>query len=576
MPEIRVLPEELQNRIAAGEVIERPASVVKELIENSIDAGATEVVVDILNGGRRLIRISDNGRGMEREDALICFYPHATSKISTEEDLFDIRTLGFRGEALSSIASVSRLKILTAPSGSTLGVSQEIHGGELKEVKDVAHSGTTIEVNDLFFNTPARKKFLKSQRTEVYHIVETVTVAGLSHPDVAFFLTIDRAETLMLPVASGIRERVLQIYGEEFLRGLREVKESNSRALISVEGNFRSSRANQYIFVNHRPIRDAALRHAVYSAYDTFLPRDRHPIFFLYLDIVPSEVDFNVHPAKREVRFSDREAVYRTVYNVVREALTGSGEEDADYGVETDDAPDGLQPATRNPQPVTSVSQPATPVLQPAIRNPQPATPDAPLVAESLIKYGNNFRYIYLGDVFVAYTDGRGITLLDHHAAHERILYERLRKGIGLDVTYMLFPKQVRLPAREYKVLLHRLDEIKEMGIEAEDFGHNTLMVRAVPQFLFDADMAGILSDVAFCLIESTASSPIEDIRDRIAKRIACHSSVRGAVMLSHDEIARLLDDLSEAEDPEHCPHGRPTRIHMSLEDLKRMFKRTG
>ncbi len=562
MSEIKVLPEELQNRIAAGEVIERPASVVKELIENSIDAGATGVGVDILNGGRRLIRISDNGRGMEREDALICFYPHATSKISTEEDLFDIRTLGFRGEALSSIASVSRLKILTAPSGLTLGVSLEIHGGELREVREVAHSGTTVEVKDLFFNTPARKKFLKSQRTEVYHIVETVTVAGLSHPDVAFSLTIDRAETLRLPVAGGIRERVLQIYGEEFLGGLMEVNEHNLSALISGEENFRSSRANQYIFVNRRPIRDASLRHAVYSAYDTLLPRDRHPIFFIYLDIAPSEVDFNVHPAKREVRFSDKEAVYRSVYNVVRKALSGSAEEDADYGVETDDAPDGLQPATRNPQPVTSVSQ--------------PATPEVPFVTEPLLKYGSDFKYIYLGDVFVAYTDGRGITLLDHHAAHERILYERLRQGVGLEVTQLLFPKQVRLPAREYNVLIHRLDELKEMGIEAEDFGHNTLMVRAVPGFLFDADMAGIMSDIAFCLIESTAGSPVEDLRDRIAKRIACHSSVRGAVMLSHDEIARLLDDLSAAEDPEHCPHGRPTRIQMSLEDLKRMFKRTG
>ncbi|VAX31874.1 DNA mismatch repair protein MutL [hydrothermal vent metagenome] len=359
-----------------------------------------------------------------------------------------------------------------------------------------------------------------------------------------------------------MRERVLQVYGEEFLRGLREVNESSLKALISVEGNFRSSRANQYIFVNHRPIRDASLRHAVYSAYDTFLPRDRHPLFFLYLDIMPSEVDFNVHPAKREVRFSDREAVYRSVYNAVSGALTGSGEEAADYGFETDDTPDGLQPVTRNPQPATSVQQ----------SSPSEALP----VAESLLNYGNNFNYIYLGDVFVAYTDGRGITLLDHHAAHERILYERLRQGVGLDVTYMLFPKQVRLPAREYNVLLQRLDEIREMGIEAEDFGHNTLMVRAVPQFLFDADMSGILSDIAFCLIESTAGSPVEDIRDRIAKRIACHSSVRGAVMLSHDEIARLLDDLSEAEDPEHCPHGRPTRIHMSLEDLKRMFKRRG
>ncbi|NOZ24909.1 MAG: DNA mismatch repair endonuclease MutL [Nitrospirae bacterium] len=266
MPEITVLPEDLQNRIAAGEVIERPASVVKELVENSIDAGATEIAVEILNGGRRLILVSDNGRGMDREDALLCFHPHATSKISKEEDLFEIRTLGFRGEALSSIASVSRLKITTAPSGSTLGVSLEVHGGEPREVRETVHSGTTVEVRDLFFNTPARRKFLKSPRTEVYHIVETVTVAALSHPEVAFSLTVDRAETLRLPAAGGMRERVLQVYGEEFLGGLREVAAGNIRALISEEGNFRSSRSNQYIFVNQRPVRDASLRHAVYSA----------------------------------------------------------------------------------------------------------------------------------------------------------------------------------------------------------------------------------------------------------------------------------------------------------------------
>ncbi len=559
MPEIVVLSEGLQNRIAAGEVIERPASVVKELVENSIDAGAAEIAVEVLDGGRRLILVSDDGRGMDREDALICFHPHATSKISKEDDLFDIRTLGFRGEALSSIASVSRLKITTAPSGSTLGVSVEVHGGELRDVRESAHTGTTIEVRDLFFNTPARKKFLKSQRTEVYHIVETVTVAALSRPEVAFSLSVDRAETLRLPAAGSIRERILQVYGEEFLRGLREVAGGEVTALISEEGNYRSSRSTQYVFVNRRPVRDASLRHALYSAYDAALPRDRHPIFFLYLDITPSEVDFNVHPAKREVRFRDKEAVYRSVYNAVRGALRGSADEPSGYAEASVDA-------HVEPQPGVTAAD-AVPAHASA----------GSIVSDSLVKYGGDLKYIYLGDVFVAYTDGRGITLLDHHAAHERILYERLLKGgMGLEVTQMLFPRQVKLPAREYRVLLQHIEAIREMGIEAEDFGHDTLMVRAVPRFLFDADIPAILSDIAFCLTEGRTGSPVEEMKKRIAKRIACHGSVRGAVMLSHAEIARLLEDLSAAEDPEHCPHGRPTRIRMSLDDLKRMFRRTG
>ncbi len=557
MPEIRILPRELQNRIAAGEVIERPASVVKELIENALDAGATDISVEILDGGSRMIRVSDNGRGMEREDALICFHPHATSKIEREEDLFEIRTLGFRGEALSSIASVSRLRIVTAPAGSTLGVSVEIEGGEVKRVRESAHVGTTLEVRDLFFNTPARRKFLRSRRTEVYHIVEAVTAAALSQPAVAFSLTVDREETLLLPKGEGVRERVLQVYGEEFLQGLLDVEEDGLRALVSREGVFRSSRANQYIFVNHRPVKDAALRHAVYSAYDTLLPRERHPVFFLYLSVPPSEVDFNVHPAKSEVRFSDKEAVYRLVLGALRSALTGAG------SPQSTEARDGE-------------GEGSTCDVAPRAPAPPPSTTGIPFASEPIDGYVSGFESIYLGDVFVAYTDGRGLTILDHHAAHERILYEKLRSGVGLDVTQMLFPQQVRLPAREYGAIVGRIGDIRSMGIDVEDFGHNTLVVRAVPAFLSGADLPAILSDLAFCLVDHAAGSPVDDLRERLAKRIACHASVRGPVKLRHDEVVRLLEDLSGLEDPEHCPHGRPTRIRMSLDDLRRMFKRTG
>ncbi|NOZ24908.1 MAG: hypothetical protein GXO94_02300 [Nitrospirae bacterium] len=273
-------------------------------------------------------------------------------------------------------------------------------------------------------------------------------------------------------------------------------------------------------------------------------------------------MDFNVHPAKREVRFSDKEAVYRSVYSAVREALRGPAEEASDCVLDSGEAPAGIRPGET--------------WLQAVPPDAQPSTSGVPFVSDPLIRYSGDLRFIYLGDVFVAYTEGRGVTLLDHHAAHERILYERLRRGTDLEVTQMLFPRQVRLAAREYRVLIQHLEALGEMGIEAEDFGHDTLMVRAVPGFMFDADIAGILSDVAFCLIEATAGSPVEELKDRIAKRIACHGSVRGAVMLSHAELSRLLDDLEAAEDPEHCPHGRPTRIRMSIDDLKRMFRRTG
>ncbi|MDQ7786565.1 MAG: DNA mismatch repair endonuclease MutL, partial [Thermodesulfovibrionales bacterium] len=317
MPQIKILPPDLRNKIAAGEVIERPASVVKELIENSIDAGSTDVRIDVLHGGKRLIRISDDGAGMDRDDALLCFERHATSKLAAEPDLFNIRTMGFRGEALSSIASVAKVHLVTGLRENPSGVSVEIQGGEIKEIKDAPSVGTSIEIRDLFYNTPARKKFLKTTGTEIFHIIDTVTKEALSHPGIAFRLTSDNQDTVHFPVSSGRKERIMQVYGEEFLSGLTDVAAETEgikmEAYVTKGGNFRNTRSHQFIFLNTRPIKDPALSSAIYKAYEGILPQGKHPIFFLSLDIDPEKVDVNVHPAKREVRFEDRESIYRFI-----------------------------------------------------------------------------------------------------------------------------------------------------------------------------------------------------------------------------------------------------------------------
>ncbi len=564
MPEINILPEELRNKIAAGEVIERPASVVKELVENSLDAEATEVQIEIRSAGRRLILVSDNGKGMDSIDAQRCIEPHATSKLASEDDLFRIQTLGFRGEALSSIASVSKMTLKTAPLDEAEGTVVEVEGGKVVKTGVIAHRGTTIEVRDLFYNTPARRKFLKSDRTETYHIIETVTEIALVNPDVSFHLKIDGTDTLILPRAEGLRERLFQIYGEEFMQGLLEASSPGVTIFASEEDNFRSRRASQYIFINKRPIRDGYLRNAIYRAYDEALPKDRHPIFFLYLSIPPEDVDFNVHPAKREVRFRKKEDVYLRVLNTLRRSL-----------VKGRDMSETVPSGRGDVYPVGEDSEKRTFTMS--------AFPEKESTAEVRLFTGEErepylapIKHLYLGDVFVAYTEGDGITIIDQHAAHERVRYENLRKGVdNIRISQYLFPRQVRLNRKEYMILLDHIENVRRMGIEIEDFGENTLLVRGVPDFLFNVDISAILSDVAEAIMENSSATDIESIRDGIAKRIACHSSVRGAEVLGAEELKALLRDLSQCEDPEHCPHGRPTRIHLSLDQLRRMFKRT-
>jgi DNA mismatch repair protein MutL len=557
MSQIKILPPDLQNKIAAGEVIERPASVVKELIENAIDADSTDIKIDILSGGKRLIRVSDNGIGMDREDALLCFEKYATSKLLSEKDLFNIKTMGFRGEALSSIAAVSKVKLITGRRGSPFGVSVETIGGEIKEIKDSPFFGTSVEMRDLFFNTPARKKFLKSNNTETFHIFDTVTKEALSHWAIGFRLTSGNKDTLVLSLSSDQKERILQIYGEELLSTLMEVQHQEEgialTSYVSKGMNFRDRKSQQYIFINKRPVKDRSLSHAVYKAYEGILPRDKHPVFFLFLALDPRKVDFNVHPTKREVRFEDKESIYHFVHTAIRKAVKGERSEYAKQFIEV--------PA----------SVPVTPYdTHDMARSLQES---GTVVAEPLeFPYKAYQPFLYLGETFIAISGKGGLTLIDYHAAHERILYEKLLKSTGLHAYQLLFPRQVQLSYNEHTVILDHTGTLKDFGIDIEDFGQSTLIVRSLPDALKESDMRGILSDVASCLIEGIR--PDKSLRETLAAKIACHSSIRGKTILNQEEITNLVTQLEQADQPDQCPHGRPTRIFLSLDDLKKMFKR--
>jgi DNA mismatch repair protein MutL len=569
MSRIKILSETLQNKIAAGEVIERPASIVKELVENSLDAGSNDIRVEFIKGGKRMIKVNDDGIGMDRDDVLLCFQKHATSKIADETDLNSIATMGFRGEALSSIASVSKVKIKSSTKDPSEGTEVEITGGEVKSVKESSTIGTTIEVRDLFFNTPARKKFLKTDHTEQYHIIDTVTRAAIINPGIAFSLSEAERAILRLHVASTMRERLAQIYGMEFMKGLIDIEQHRDSAVISVEGfitgadNARKRRTNQYLFVNGRPIMDVSLRHAIYRAYEGHIGNDEHPMFFLNVIVEPESTDVNVHPTKREIRFLEKEQVYDTLLGSLSEALMNelSSERTIDETVP-------FQGSARGETGHNIKSDNAY------LADHSVVVPDR--VSETVeLSYAVDKPFLYLGDVFVAYADSGRLCIIDHHAAHERVLYEKLRDDIKTESYGLLFPKQVRLGAKEHSVLIEYKDVLNGMGFDIDDFGGSTIIVRALPNIVNEEGLEGLLSDIATSIMSFRSNTPVDDIKDEMAKRIACHSSVRGKKILDREHIKRLLRDLDASEDPHHCPHGRPTRTYFSPDELRRLFERT-
>jgi DNA mismatch repair protein MutL len=591
---IKILPDHVINKIAAGEVVERPASVVKELIENSIDAGATDVFIDIEEAGRRLIRITDNGSGMSKEDARTAFLRHATSKITDDADLESIRTMGFRGEALSSIAAVSHVRLQSAMKGATFGALIEIEGGIVKAVSEAAApQGTALEISHLFFNTPARRKFLKSQATEFSHILTAVSRQAMAFPSVRFRLTHNKRTVLELSPSVSIKERTLQLYGEEIASNLIEFSGGDDivhvHGLIGRPGTSRADKTYQEFFVNHRAVKNLSLTHALYSACGDMLMRDRHPVAFIFVEIDPALVDVNVHPAKAEVRFRNQSQLHDRVRDVLREALRGSGEtvrsEHAD-GVMEAIADFGMRnagyPLTtersgnfRHPFPPgegTEVKGGAPPVSNNA--------PAGGLLFQST-RSEPQFELLYplaqIHDSFIIAQSQEGMALIDQHAAHERVLFEKLQDQFGagqVPEQHLLVPDQVELGPAQGAMLVEYLPELSKLGFLVEDFGSDTFVIKAVPALLVGADYRQLLLDILDEVNVHGKSGKIDEVRDEMLSVMACHPAIKIHRRLDRQEMEKLLADLFKCRMPHTCPHGRPTIVRFSLVEIMKMFKR--
>jgi len=571
---ISLLPDLLINKIAAGEVIERPASVVRELVDNAIDAGATDIEVEVLHGGKKLIRVSDNGCGMDRDDALMCFERHATSKIRTEEELFDISTLGFRGEALPAIASVSKITLSTSPGDADCGTKVEIGAAHKKEISDAPPvRGTAMEVRDIFYNTPARRKFLKTTPTELSHIIDTVVQKAFAYPGIAFRLLHNDSEVLNAPYASDLKERFRQLYGDEmageFLDVNKESKAITVHGFTSSPDFTRAARSHQLIFINRRPVKNPTVSHAVYNAYDNQIPGGRHPGYFLFIEIDPHNVDVNVHPAKREVKFERPDDVHRFVRAAVYEALNPGKE--IDVSAPSAFRSTGFQGSTgyQNIQhDYAAVNEPGSSIFN----NQQTDIFTSGITPEVA-------SFFHIGESFIARATNDGLLIIDQHAAHERIMYEKFLKKTSIESDPLFLPLRIELPVKEYSIIIRHREILHNLGIDIEEFGGNNVIIRSIPRKLNKADTKGLLMDIAAGIIEEETSGIRSEITEEtllknIAARIACHKSVRGSEHLSNEELSRMMSELDKADEPDRCPHGRPTRIHLSLDDLKKMFKR--
>jgi DNA mismatch repair protein MutL len=603
---VRQLSETTVNRIAAGEVVERPASVVKELIENALDAGATRIEIATDGGGRRLIRVADDGTGMTRADLDLAVERHATSKLYGD-DLLQINTLGFRGEALPSIGSVARLTITTRHAGEPNAWSITVDGGAKSEIKPAALSeGTRVEVKDLFYATPARLKFLKSDRSEAEAVREVVRRLAMSRPDVAFTLASDERAPVTwpaaLPGAAGRLARLADVLGTEFR--LNAVEVNASRDGVVVEGyaglptHSRANSLGQYLFVNGRPVRDKLLIGVIRGAYADYLPRDRHPVVALFVTLPPREVDVNVHPAKTEVRFRDNTLVRALLMHALKEGLARDGQRAATTGGSATIA--AFRPATlprrgafdwrRSPSrplpprgavaawsvPDSGFAETAQAVFDVGgaaatarieIAEPAPDLLDRPLGAARA----------QVHDTYIVAQTRDGLVIVDQHAAHERLVYERMKTAIeqkGIARQILLIPEIVELDAADIERLLSRADELKRFGLAIEPFGPGAIAVRETPSMLGEIDAAALARDLAEHLAEWDEALPLERRLMHVAATMACYGSVRAGRRLKPEEMNALLREMEATPNSGQCNHGRPTYVELKLSDIERLFGR--
>lgn len=578
---IRVLPDSVANQIAAGEVVERPASVVKELVENALDAGATRIAIRIDRGGKRRIRVEDDGSGMVREDALAAFDRHATSKIEEAADLEGVQTFGFRGEALPSIAAVSRTVLETAGPGEEVGTRVRLKTGTITVIDDQARrQGTTVEVENLFLNAPARAKFLKAVATETRAVSDGVIQLALANSDVHFTLHSGERELLDLERTAELPVRVGQIWGRDFAKTLipvqGEVGGVAIQGIIQRPDAVRSQHRRGYFFVNGRPFRDRALTLAVQRGYRTTIPERTRPWFFLFLRTPGSSVDVNVHPAKREVRFSDPALVGELVEAAVARALTtdASG---AVLGDQSDVAEFEVPDA---PPPVVREAPPPEPIDQMALF----VTGDEEPVAEKAVEQpplppGPRARPWQALSTYILVETRDGLLIVDQHSAHERIMFEELMDAFdkgGLTGQRLLFPLTLRLTRAEYDTVLESRRVFEQAGFEVEGFGSDTVIVHAVPDPhpQFDAErcfreMVAELSEGVSDLVRAARNQ-----HERIAMMFACKGAIKAGQRLSTDEMETLLDRLFATQLPHHDVHGRPTIIRLGSKELARRFER--
>ena len=623
MSRIRILSEALASQVAAGEVVERPAAVVRELVDNSLDAGASHVEVHVQRGGTALIRVADNGSGMDREDALMSLERHATSKIRTKEDLSSISTLGFRGEALPSIASVSRFRLATRESQALAGAEIEVNGGKLSAVRDYGGApGTVIEARSLFYNIPARRKFLRSEQTEFAHVEQQFRLHAISNSKTAFTLVRDGDIVFHLPATTDLLARIEGISGKEVARRLIKVPETIHHGIrvtgyICTAGISRPNKQLQFTFLNNRSVDSAAVSFGLREGYHTALMKGQYPITFLFLEMPPEAFDINVHPAKKEVRFHNSNAVREAVVEAVRKALGGSSSISSGHvpfspNIQTSNEhtpsliPETEQTALRRDWAALTTwqteptraeispleesvhrsveelikSQPTLPTPTSSFNLPK-AEPVSSPPPEPQIKAPTatpKFRILgVLNKLYILMESDDGLVMMDQHAAHERVLFEQMRRAMehdGVPSQRLLLPLTLQVSPRDYDLLCRNLETLAKLGIEAEPFGNNAFKVDAMPTFLKTDDPLDLLRDVIDEL--SSASTKTSSLRlgeDMIATTV-CRHAVKANDYLRVPELQKLLDDLYACEMPYCCPHGRPTLIQISYGELDKKFGR--
>ena len=603
---ILILPETITNKIAAGEVVERPASVVKELVENALDAEATDITISVTGGGRRLLSITDNGLGMSRDDALLALERHATSKIRSDQDLERILTLGFRGEALPSIASVSRFRLATRERGSIEGTEIYVEGGRVRDVRSCGMApGTTITVEQLFFNTPARLKFLKSAETEAGHIADTVARMAVSRPDVAFTLESYGRELIRVQ-RSDLQRRLAQTVGRDAAAGVHELcwhhDGLNIAGFISGPSVVRSTTAAIYTYINGRFVRDRVVQHAIMQAYRGVIDRGRYPVLALFIELPPGDVDVNVHPTKHEVRFRRQSQVHDGIYEAISNLLgtspwlkrtvaalpgTLSTAESSAYRERIAAAAQAALALPRGhdrqigsfsypPDRGTCISTQETAETPSVHERPAPPFQSDP---PEHTGYFSSLSIIgqFHGE-YILCQAGSDLVIIDQHAASERVAFQRLKGqhlAGGIESQRLLFTETVELTHGEIAVAARFQKELAGIGFELEPFGGTTLLMSAHPRLVPEPQASLLLRDLLADLTKVGVMAAFESLLDDLFARIACHSVVRGVHTLEHRQISELLRAMDQTEFAASCPHGRPVSHVITVSELEKIFKRS-